>query len=141
MSHGIVLAEVGGAFPRHRCSFLCCFIGFVIAEFVQWVHQPLVDHCLCDMAFDLGDGDGVWLFRLHLLVVQLPHVAILLQCPWSFGYCALANVLVKLQGFVSEGLAVSAYMDWPWCSHCNDGSRYFHPSGGPTMPLQVGVEL
>ena len=108
VSFGELLAE-----PHHRLceefdSFVRCFISLVIAIFVSWPDFALIDHLLCGMALNLGDGYGIRFFGSSMFVIHVPHVPIPLQSPRSLRQCVLANVIVDCVGLGEEAATIGA---------------------------------
>ena len=91
---GIEFAEPKSGASKLLHSFICSLICLVVASLVLSPGSPILDHGLCRMAFDLGDRDGFDILGLGMSVVHVPHVAIGLYGPRSFGSSALPYVLV-----------------------------------------------
>ena len=126
---GICFVPVGKAFAQSDNCFsekmnplVGSLIGHVIADFVLWLHSAIVDHSLGGMALNFGDGDGVGSFGLDVLVVEVPKVSILLECPWSLGHCVIVDVVMDRQCFRKKALAVGAKVYWPVGSKGNNCS-------------------
>ena len=114
--------------------FLCRLISFVVADLIGEGHCAIVDHCLCGMAFDLGDGYGGGAFGLYVLVVQLPKVSILLDSPGPPWCGVVVDVCVDRESFGEEALAVSSEVYGAVCSKGHNGTGNLQSGGGSPIP-------
>ena len=72
MSLSIPLAQIHNVITKESNPLIGSLVCHVVAKPISLADQPLVDHVLGSMAFNLGDADRIRVLGLDKVVVELP---------------------------------------------------------------------